>query len=120
MWKGGVEPGEYVYLSEEEKRRLVDSVVQSAADEMLIIAGTGCESTAETLRLTEDCAKLGAHAALVVTPQYFAGRMRESALMTHFSDISTWRLIWLPGFQNTPISLVSRTAPQMLSSSEKF
>jgi 4-hydroxy-2-oxoglutarate aldolase len=69
--------GEYVYLSEEEKR-----------DEMLIIAGTGCESTAETLRLTEDCAKLGAHAALVVTPQYYAGRMRESALVTHFSELA--------------------------------
>jgi 4-hydroxy-2-oxoglutarate aldolase len=55
---------------------------------MLIIAGTGCESTAETLRLTEDCAKLGAHAALVVTPQYYAGRMRESALMTHFSELA--------------------------------
>jgi 4-hydroxy-2-oxoglutarate aldolase len=80
--------GEYVYLSEEEKRRVVDSVVQSAADEMLIIAGTGCESTTETLRLTEDCAKLGAHAALVVTPQYYAGRINESALMTHFSELA--------------------------------
>ncbi len=80
--------GEYVYLSEEEKRRVVDSVVQSAADEMLIIAGTGCESTAETLRLTEDCAELGAHAALVVTPQYYAGRMSESALMKHYSELA--------------------------------
>lgn len=80
--------GEYVYLSEEEKRRVVESVVQSAADEMLIIAGTGCESTAETLRLTEDCAKLGAHAALVVTPQYYAGRIGENALMTHFSELA--------------------------------
>jgi 4-hydroxy-2-oxoglutarate aldolase len=80
--------GEYVYLSEEEKRRVVDCVVQSAADEMLIIAGTGCESTAETLRLTEDCARLGAHAALVVTPQYYAGRMRESALMKHYSELA--------------------------------
>ena len=80
--------GEYVYLSEEEKRRVVDCVVQSAAEEMLIIAGTGCESTAETLRLTEDCARLGAHAALVVTPQYYAGRMRESALMKHYSELA--------------------------------
>jgi len=80
--------GEYVYLSEEEKRTVVDTVVQSAADEMLIIAGTGCESTAETLRLTEDCAKLGAHAALVVTPHYYAGRMNEAALMKYFSDLA--------------------------------
>jgi 4-hydroxy-2-oxoglutarate aldolase len=80
--------GEYVYLSEEEKRSVVDSVVQSAAKEMLIVAGTGCESTSETLRLTEDCARLGAHAALVVTPHYYAGRMREDALMKHFSELA--------------------------------
>ncbi len=80
--------GEYVYLSEEEKRRVVDTVVQAAADEMQVIAGTGCESTTETVRLTEDCAKLGAHAALVVTPHYYGGRMKEAALMEHFSELA--------------------------------
>ena len=80
--------GEYVYLSEEEKRTVFDTVVQSATEDMLIIAGTGCESTAETIRLTEDCARLGAHAALVVTPHYYAGRMREAALMKHFSELA--------------------------------
>ena len=80
--------GEYVYLSEEEKRSVVNSVVQSAAKEMLVIAGTGCESTRETLRLTEDCARLGAHAALVVTPHFYAGRMGEAALMKHFSELA--------------------------------
>jgi 4-hydroxy-2-oxoglutarate aldolase len=80
--------GEYVSLSEKEKRTVVDIVVQSAAKEMLIIAGTGCESTVETLRLTEDCAKLGAHAALVVTPHYYAGRMGEAALVKHYSEVA--------------------------------
>jgi len=80
--------GEYVYLSEEEKRRVVDSVVQSAGDRMQIIAGTGCESTAETIRLTEDCARLGAHAALVVTPQYYVGEMSEAALLKHYSEVA--------------------------------
>jgi 4-hydroxy-2-oxoglutarate aldolase len=80
--------GEYVYLSEEEKRTVVDTVVQSAAKEMLVIAGTGCESTTETLRLTEDCARLGAHAALAVTPHYYAGRMSETALIKHFSELA--------------------------------
>ena len=80
--------GEYVYLSDEEKRTVVDTAVQSAAKDMPIIAGTGCESTTETLRLTEDCARLGAHAALVVTPHYYAGRMGEAALMRHFSELA--------------------------------
>ncbi|MBW2516191.1 MAG: dihydrodipicolinate synthase family protein [Deltaproteobacteria bacterium] len=80
--------GEYVSLSEEEKRAVVDSVVQSAANDMLVIAGTGCESTAETIRLTEDCAKLGADAALVVTPHYYGGRMNDVALIQYFSTVA--------------------------------
>ena len=80
--------GEYVSLSEKEKRTVVDMVVQSASKEMLVIAGTGCESTVETLRLTEDCAKLGAHAALVVTPHYYGGRMNEAALVKHFTVVA--------------------------------
>ncbi len=80
--------GEYVSLSEEEKRAVVDTVVQSAGDKMWVIAGTGCESTAETLRLTEDCAKLGANAALVVSPHYYGGRMNEAALVKHYTVIA--------------------------------
>jgi len=94
--------GEYVYLSEEEKRRVVDSVVQSAADEMLIIAGTGCESTIETIRLTEDCARLGAHAALVVTPQYYAGRMNEAALVKHYAELA----------DHSPIPILAYNVPK--------
>ncbi len=80
--------GEYVALSEEEKRAVVDTVVQSAGDKMGIIAGTGCESTFETLRLTEDCAKLGAHAALVISPHYYGGRMNEAALVKHYTAVA--------------------------------
>lgn len=80
--------GEYVSLSEEDKRAVVDTVVQAAADKMLVIAGTGCESTAETIRLTEDCAKRGADAALVVTPHYYGGRINDAALVQYFSTVA--------------------------------
>jgi len=80
--------GEYVSLSEEEKRKVVETVVQAAPEPMSVIAGTGCESTRETIRLTTDCAALGAHAALVVTPHYFGGKMTEAALVKHFSAVA--------------------------------
>ena len=80
--------GEYVALSENEKRTVVKTVVESADDKMKIIAGTGCESTAETVRLTEDCAKLGSHAALVVSPHYYGGRMSEAALIQHYTIVA--------------------------------
>ena len=80
--------GEYVSLSEEEKRQVVETVDQAAPDHMSIIAGTGCESTRETIRLTADCAALGAHAALVVSPHYFGGKMTEAALVKHYTAIA--------------------------------
>ena len=80
--------GEYVSLSEEEKRKVVETVVQAAPEHMSVIAGTGCESTRETIRLTTDCAALGANAALVVTPHYFGGKMTEAALVKHFTAVA--------------------------------
>ena len=55
---------------------------------MKVIAGTGCESTWQTIQLTNACAKLGAHAALVVTPFYYGGRMNEEALFRHFTAVA--------------------------------
>jgi 4-hydroxy-2-oxoglutarate aldolase len=80
--------GEYVYLSEQEKLDVVKTVVQSAGPGMKVIAGTGCESTWQTIQLTNACAKLGAHAALVVTPFYYGGRMNEAALFQHFTAVA--------------------------------
>jgi 4-hydroxy-2-oxoglutarate aldolase len=80
--------GEAAYLSSEEKRRAVKATVDAASKEMVIIAGTGCESTVETLRLTDDCAKLGAHAALVLPPNYYAGQMNEAALTKHYTTLA--------------------------------
>jgi 4-hydroxy-2-oxoglutarate aldolase len=80
--------GEYVYLSAEEKRKFVEKVVAATPDHMLVIAGTGCESTKETIELTRDCADRGAHAALVVTPHYYAGKMNEAAMIAYFTAVA--------------------------------
>jgi 4-hydroxy-2-oxoglutarate aldolase len=94
--------GEYVSLSEEEKRKVVETVVQATPDHMSVIAGTGCESTRETIRLTADCAALGAHAALVVTPHYFGGKMSDAALIKHFSTVA----------DSSPIPILLYNVPQ--------
>ncbi len=80
--------GEYVYLSEDEKRVLVEKTVELTPEHMLVIAGTGWESTQETIELTQDCADRGAHAALVITPHYYGGRMNEAALLAYFTAVA--------------------------------
>ena len=94
--------GEYVSLSEAEKRKVVETVVQAAPVHMSVIAGTGCESTRETIRLTADCASLGAHAALVVTPHYFGGKMTEAALVKHYTAVA----------DNSPIPVILYNVPK--------
>ncbi len=94
--------GEYVYLSEEEKRRVVKTVVEAAGTDQVILAGSGCESTAETIRLTRECAEVGAHAALVVTPCYYGGGMTPSALVHHYEAVA----------ENSPIPILLYNVPQ--------
>lgn len=80
--------GEYVFLSEDEKRKVVDTVVQSSSADMPVIVGSGSESTQETIRSTKIYADLGANAALVVTPHYFGDKMSSIALENHFAQVA--------------------------------
>ena len=80
--------GENVYLSEEEKIDVVKTSIQSASKNMLIIVGSGCESTRETICLTNRMAKIGAHAALIVTPFYYGSKMNDEALIKHYSTVA--------------------------------
>jgi 4-hydroxy-2-oxoglutarate aldolase len=102
--------GEYVYLSEKEKRAVVETVVKAAPDDKLIIAGTGCESTQETIKLTNDCAEYGAHAALVITPHYYGGKTSDAALISHFTAIADNAAIPLLLYNVPKFTHVSMTA----------
>lgn len=80
--------GEYVYLSEIEKRAVIEAVVKAVPDNMPVIAGTACESAAETIRLTCDSAELGARAALLTPPHYYGGKMTDEALSRFYMDVA--------------------------------
>jgi len=80
--------GENVYLSEEEKIDVVKTTIQSASKNMLIIVGSGCESTRETIYLTNRMAKIGAHAALILTPFYYSSKMNDEALIKYYSTVA--------------------------------
>ena len=80
--------GESVYLREAEKLRVFETARAAAAPGKILIAGTGCESTAETLELTRRAAGLGYGAALVRTPAYFKSQMTEAALERHYRAVA--------------------------------
>lgn len=80
--------GEFSYLSKEEKLALVDFAVKNFVKDKKIIVGTYYESTKETIEFSNQIAKLGADAVLVLPPNYFKGAMKEEILYQHFVDVA--------------------------------
>ncbi|MFO7986988.1 MAG: dihydrodipicolinate synthase family protein [Desulfatiglandaceae bacterium] len=80
--------GEAVLLEEAEKVAVWQTARAVIDADHLFIAGTGCESTRATLDLTEKAARVGADAAMVVTPHYYRGRMTHEALVHHYTIIA--------------------------------
>ena len=79
---------EAVYLSEDEKLDLVKLTVEHTEGNRLIMVGSGLESAKETIKLTNKCASLGAHCALVLTPCYYGSSMDSAAMIRFFSEVA--------------------------------
>jgi 4-hydroxy-2-oxoglutarate aldolase len=104
--------GEACYLSAEEKIDLVSFVVAKNTWGKAIIAGTGVETTRDTVTLTQQVADRGADAALVLPPHYYKSNMTNAVLRKHYeavADASPIPIIIynMPG--NTGINLSSDT-----------
>jgi 4-hydroxy-tetrahydrodipicolinate synthase len=78
--------GESPTLSDDEKLRLFEAVLEEVGDEATVIAGTGSNDTRHTAELTAAAARVGAHAALVVTPYY--NKPNRAGILAHYSAVA--------------------------------
>ncbi len=78
--------GESPTLTHGEHDALIGLTVELAEGRVPVVAGTGSNSTAEAIRLTRAAAKVGAAAALVVTPYY--NRPSQAGLLAHFRAVA--------------------------------
>ena len=77
--------GESPTLSHAEHRQMVDEVVKIAAGRVPVIAGAGSNNTAEGIDLIRHAQKVGATAALVVTPYY--NKPTQAGLVAHYTAL---------------------------------
>ncbi len=63
--------GEAPYLSREEKKKIIEFMVEKVDGRAQVFSGTGAMGTRETITLTRDAKEAGAEAALVTTPFFF-------------------------------------------------
>ncbi|MFH0809057.1 MAG: 4-hydroxy-tetrahydrodipicolinate synthase [Pseudomonadota bacterium] len=78
--------GESPTLSFEEHKRVVETCVDQVKGRVPVIAGTGGNSTAEAVELTEHARQAGAAASLQVVPYY--NKPSQEGLYRHFSRVA--------------------------------
>jgi len=77
--------GESPTLSHAEHQTVVEVVVKAAAGRVPVIAGAGSNNTAEGIHLIQHAERVGADAALVVTPYY--NKPTQAGLIAHFTAL---------------------------------
>jgi 4-hydroxy-tetrahydrodipicolinate synthase len=77
--------GESPTLSHAEHVMVIEEVVKAAAGRIPVIAGAGSNNTAEGIELIQHAQRVGASAALVVTPYY--NKPTQAGLIAHFTAL---------------------------------
>jgi len=78
--------GESPTLNQEEHLRLIELAATGAKGRLQVIAGTGSNSTAEAIELSQGAERLGADGLLLVAPYY--NKPTQEGLVAHFSAIA--------------------------------
>jgi 4-hydroxy-tetrahydrodipicolinate synthase len=78
--------GECPTLTRGEHERLIALVVEHTDGRARVLAGTGSNATAETVRMTQFAARAGASGALIVTPYY--NRPTQDGLFAHYARVA--------------------------------
>jgi 4-hydroxy-tetrahydrodipicolinate synthase len=78
--------GESPTLSPKEHERVIELTVKTVNKRVPVIAGTGSNSTAEAIQMSQHAEKVGADACLVVTPYY--NKPSNKGLYLHFKAVA--------------------------------
>ena len=78
--------GESATLTYEEHDRVVKLTIERVAGRVPVIAGTGSNSTAETLMFTKHAEEAGADAALLISPYY--NKPTQQGLYEHYMKVA--------------------------------
>jgi 4-hydroxy-2-oxoglutarate aldolase len=101
--------GENKSMTEDEKLKIFETIIDGKAGHQVIMAGTGCESTRETIAFSKKVAAMGADYVSVITPSYFKKQMTDEAMVAFYTDIAEALTIPVvvynaPGFTGVTLS----------------
>ena len=79
--------GECIYLSVEERKSVLQNVMEAVGGKMLVIAHVACNNTRDSIELARHAEKLGVDAIAAIPPIYF--HLNEQAIAKYWNDISS-------------------------------
>ena len=80
--------GEYRSLTDAEQAEVLEVFAEEKGNKVVMV-GTGCESTKETIEKSRRAAKMGFDYVSVLPPSYFAKRMDGPTLLAHYQAVAT-------------------------------
>jgi 4-hydroxy-2-oxoglutarate aldolase len=80
--------GEAALLSEMERSELLEAARRAVTPDRMVLMGVGAESTRLTVRRCHEAQTVGADAALVVAPHYYANAMTLDVLRAHYHRVA--------------------------------
>lgn len=95
--------GEFTRFTPEERRRIIEIVVDQCAGRVPVLAGAAEANVRETLAACEHYAKVGADAVAIVSPFYYS--LSPSGVHAYFDEIG----------RNTPIDVTLYNIPMFAS-----
>ncbi len=78
--------GEPPTMSDNEKQQAIEFTVKKVAGRVPVVAGVGCNCTADTVESAKKAEKLGVDGLLVVTPYY--NKCTQKGIVEHYSAIA--------------------------------
>ncbi|MEU7862469.1 4-hydroxy-tetrahydrodipicolinate synthase [Nonomuraea sp. NPDC049141] len=100
--------GESPTTSDDEKERILRTVLETVGDRATVVAGAGTNDTHHSISLAKAAARAGAHGLLVVTPYY--NKPPQEGLYQHFAAVADATglpvmLYDIPGRSGVPIKI---------------
>jgi 4-hydroxy-tetrahydrodipicolinate synthase len=78
--------GEFLSLSDDEKTRVAEIVIRTAAKRVPVLIGTGAESTDDVVRYSREAERLGADGVMIIPPFY--STPTEDELFVHYRRVA--------------------------------
>lgn len=100
--------GENKSLTNDEKVKVLKTIIDNKGADQFVMAGCIFESTFETIKYAKEYEKLGADFLTLLPPSYFKKQMTEPVLIKYFNDVAN--------AVNTPCLLYN--APQFCGGTE--